>query len=264
MPECTVGNVTIHYDVAGNGFPLLLINATALPTAIWAMHMGWLTEHRAVITFDHRGTGESRGDGAEYTPLDLARDALAVLDAAGVDQADVIGYSLGGAVAQELALAAPERVRGLVLYATWAGTDAWLKVRFSLWEKITASRSLDTMAELGAVDMWTSSFLENPSLLDTSRATLEASDDGYFDEVAREWRADLAHDARDRVKAIASATLVVHGEEDVLVPQRYAHNLADAIPGAKLELIPGAGHGALIERPDAFRRAIEPFLSQFE
>jgi pimeloyl-ACP methyl ester carboxylesterase len=265
MPEYTVGDVTLYAETSGAGFPLLLICGTGLPMAIWGLHLGWLSELRTVIAFDNRDIGRSSSVTTEYTPADMAGDALGLLDALGVEQADVLGYSLGGAIAQELALAAPDRVRGLILCATWAATDVWLKVRFASWERVSAAVDTDTLTDLGALDLYTHRFFYNPAALDMLRAMAQAGAaeaDRGVEGLLRQWRADQAHDARGRLEAIEHPTLVVVGDEDVLVPRRYSEELAQLIDGARLEVIPEAAHGALIERPDAFRAAVEPFLQK--
>lgn len=258
MPGYEIGDVTLHADVVGAGFPLLLIAGTGLPGSIFGFHMGWLTEMRKVISFDNRDIGQSSDSPGEYTAKDMAEDAVGLLDALGVEQADVIGYSLGGAIAQELAIAHPERVRGLVLYSTWAGTDEWLRLRFSIWERIIAATGGDLTGELGALDLFTYRFFVPGRLemLAGQNAGVEPRSEGMM----RQWRADQAHDAKDRLARIASPTLVVGAAEDILVPARYSEELAGLVPGAKLEILEAAAHGALIETPDAWRAAVEPFL----
>ena len=91
MPGYQIGDVTLHADVSGDGFPLLLIAGTGLPSSIWAFHMGWLSEIRTVIAFDNRDVGQSSDSPGEYTAADMAADAVRLLDALGIGQADVIG-----------------------------------------------------------------------------------------------------------------------------------------------------------------------------
>lgn len=258
MAGYQIGDVTLHAEVNGDGFPLLLIAGTGLPSSIWAFHMGWLTEIRKVITFDNRDVGESSDSPGEYSAADMAADAVGLLDALGIEQADVIGYSLGGAIAQELAIAHPSRVRGLVLYSTWAATDEWLKLRFSLWERIIAATGNDLSGELGALDLFTYRFFV-PGRIEMLRAQ-NAGADPRSEGLMRQWRADQAHDAKDRLAAITNPTLVVGGAEDILVPARYSEELASLVGGAKLEIVEAGAHGALVEVPDAWRAAVEPFL----
>ncbi|HYZ94024.1 MAG TPA: alpha/beta fold hydrolase [Actinomycetota bacterium] len=265
MPVYNVNGLDINADVTGDGFPLILIAGTGLPAVIWGFHVGWLSEQRRVVAFDNRDIGASGSAPGDYTPTDMAGDAIGLMDALGIERADVVGFSLGGAIAQEVALAVPDRVRGLVLYATWASTDAWLRLRFEVWERIAAAVAPDTITDLGALELYTHRFFADPAPLEMLRASARAAPnergpDGFI----RQWRADQAHDARDRLGGIRSPTLVVVGDEDVLVPRRYSQELVELIPGAKLQVIAEAGHGALVERPDAFRAVVEPFLKELE
>jgi pimeloyl-ACP methyl ester carboxylesterase len=261
VPEYTVGDVTLNAETFGEGFPLLLISGTGLPIAIWGFHTGWMSEIRRVIAFDNRDIGGSSTVANDYAPADMAADALGLMDELGIDQADVLGYSLGGAIAQELVLAKPERVRGLVLYATWATSDAWLRLRFALWERFAATATPDELTDQGAMDMYTHRFFADPAPLEMLRAAARAAPNERGPAgMIRQWRADQAHDARDRLGQISAPTLVVVGDSDVLVPPRYSEELVSLISGARLEVIPQAGHGALIERADGFRAAVEPFL----
>jgi pimeloyl-ACP methyl ester carboxylesterase len=261
VPAYSVGDVTLNAETSGEGFPLLLISGTGLPAVIWGFHIGWMSEIRRVVAFDNRDTGASSGVDTDYAPADMAADALGLMDELGIEQADVIGFSLGGAIAQELVLAKPDRVRGLVLYATWASTDGWLALRFSLWEQLSGMVTPELMTDMGAMDLYTHRFFADPAPLEMLRAASRAAPNERGSAgIIRQWRADQAHDARDRLAQITAPTLVVVGDEDVLVPKRYSRQLAELIPGSRLEVIPEAGHGALIERPDAFRAAVEPFL----
>jgi pimeloyl-ACP methyl ester carboxylesterase len=263
MPTYNVGDVTLNAETTGTGFPLVLIAGTGLPAMIWGFHIGWLSELRTVVAFDNRDVGASGSVSTEYTPADMARDTLGLMDALGIWKADVIGYSLGGAVAQEMALDAPERVRGLVLYGTWASTDSWLRLRFQVWERIAEAATPETITDLGALELYTHRFFADPGPLEMLRAAQQAApNERGPDGFVRQWRADQSHDARARLPQITAPTLIVVGDEDVLVPERYSRELVDLIPGARLEMISEAGHGALIERPEAFRAAIEPFLRE--
>jgi pimeloyl-ACP methyl ester carboxylesterase len=265
MPGYTVGDVTLHAETSGEGFPLVLIAGTGLPAVIWGFHIGWLSELRSVVAFDNRDVGQSSTVSSDYAPADMARDTLGLMDVLGIERADVLGFSLGGAIAQEVALAAPDRVRGLILYATWASTDNWLRLRFNVWERITRAAQPETITDLGALDLYTFRFFADPAPLEMLRATARAApNERGPDGLIRQWRADQAHDACDRLGGLECPTLVVVGDEDVLVPLRYSQELAGLVPGARLEILPEAGHGALIERPDAFRSAVEPFLRDLD
>jgi 3-oxoadipate enol-lactonase len=261
VPEYAVGEISLFAETSGSGDPLVLIGGTSFDSTFWALHMPWLSERRTVIAFDNRDVGRSTYVDRDYTPADMAVDTYALVWAMGFDRVDVLGYSLGGAVAQELALAHPEAVRSLILYGTWASTDPWLAAKFDLFERLAGADDQMLFMHAGLMDMFTHRLIGTPGLLEQLAATVAANPWPQKREgLVRQWRADKAHDARDRVGSIACPTLVLGNEEDVLVPIRYSKELAELIPGATLEIIPEAGHGALIERADEFQRIVSAFL----
>jgi pimeloyl-ACP methyl ester carboxylesterase len=234
-----------------------------MDSTAWALHLGWLTELRTVITFDNRDTGRSSYARADYTPRDLAADAAAVLRELADGPADVLGYSLGGAVAQELALASTEPVRSLVLLSTWAGPDPWLVHHFRVAEHAAGAFSRTQMADAGALWLFTPAWFEDPANLELFRSFATSAPYPQRPEGhVRQWRADRAHDARDRLAAIGCPALVVCGADDTLVPPRFSEELARLIPEASLVVIPDGGHGALLERAGEFQSAVTDFLAR--
>lgn len=259
MPSYPVGDVTLHAETHGDGFPLLLIAGTGLPSGIWGMHLPWMTASHKVVAFDNRDVGQSSSIDADYAPADMAADTLGLMDTLGIERADVLGFSLGGAIAQELALAHPDRVRGLILCSTWAATDEWLRIRFKIWERVATAGLRDVTSEQGLLDLFTHRFFASP-MYEVMKGGFAGDPNAPQDGFIRQWRADQRHDAKDRLGSLPHPTLCVVGDEDILVPRRYTQELAELIPGATLEIIPEAGHGALFEAPQAFQAAIEPFL----
>lgn len=217
-----------------------------------------LSEHRRVIAYDNRGSGGSTVTPPPYTTGQLAADAVALLDAFGIDQADIFGMSLGGMIAQELALAAPERVRRLVLGCTHCGlahaapqprdagrafalrTDDW-PLRMRTLAPFAFARNVD-----GAL---LERFIEKKSR-DTQQP------EGYAGQIA----AVLSHDTYDRLPNIACPTLVMTGDEVQVIPAESSEPLAARIPNAQLCVVPGSGHLFFLERPDATLEALLAFL----
>ncbi len=260
MPRVATAAGELVYEVTGEGAPLLFISGTSVDRTIWGGQVAHFMAGRRCITFDNRDVGESTLAARAYTPRDMAADTLALMDALALERADVVGHSLGGAVAQELALEAPGRVRTLTLVGTWARNDEYTRALFHTWKRLRAGddRSFlegvllfgvgHTFLNTVGLEMLVSMFLSVPHPQDPA---------GYLRQVD----ADLAHDTADRLGQIACPTLVVGGEEDTIFFREHHEMLARRIPGARLVMLPLVGHSPSIENNDAFNRELETFLA---
>jgi len=240
----------LYYEVYGEGEPLLLIPGLSMN------HLGWVdwvpvyAREFKVIVFDPRGTGQSSfPGGVESTMALLADDPAALLDALGVDAAHVYGVSLGGMIAQEMALRHPEKIRSLILGATTPGgphsvpAEGWavLAVVESKEQGITAPNFLEAMF--------------SPAYLAEHRLDVIESLQRFPDypetppEVtAAQMQAVGGHNTYDRLPSITAPTLVLHGADDPLFPAENARILAERIPGAELILLEGARHAFFAEK----------------
>jgi pimeloyl-ACP methyl ester carboxylesterase len=219
-----------------------------------------LAQQFQVVTFDNRGFGDSDVAPGPYTTTQLAADAIAVLDAAGVDSGDVIGISLGGMVAQELVLAQPERVRKLVLCSTTPGGPNSVPMPEQTVALMGRQADLDPRAALRLFVLNALSPDAPDELVEeivSYRVANPPDGAGWWAQVG----AGATHDAMARLGTISVPTLVVHGTADNVVDVRNAPLLADAIPGARLELFDGVGHLLPWERPQEFAELVEEFLS---
>ncbi len=263
MPDARSGDVRLHYESDGEGPPVLLIMGLGMNATGWWRTVPVLAERLRVISFDNRGVGRSDRPEGPYSIAQMAADALAVLDAASEKSAHVYGISLGGMIAQEVALTAPERVRSLVLGATTAGGDraepiapatlAFMQKRGELtaeeavWASVPynyAPRTRREAAQRIAEDI--ERRLLHPIEAEPYKAQLAAA---------------TGHDAGDRLRSVDTPTLVIHGEEDALVPPGNGRVLADLIPDAQLELLPDAAHLYPTDEPAA-DRAVLDFLTR--
>ena len=260
-----VGDIAVAVQEYGDGEPLLVINGTTQSLGFWVeTAQAWAGRYR-VLTYDLRGMGGSeRGSGA-ISVASLAADARGLLEALEVERAHVVGYSLGSAIAQELALAAPERVATLVLYCTWARTDGFQRAVITglshPW------RTGDVEAALGALGIaFSPQLLDSPEFgqLVEQLLPLFPGTEQQIRTTVEQWDADLAHDTLDRLGAITAPTLVVAGEQDLLTPPWHGRQVADAVPGARLELFtgPGSSHALGIERAGEFLPLVQGFLGE--
>jgi pimeloyl-ACP methyl ester carboxylesterase len=257
--------VRLHYRRVGSGEPLLLAMGTSGSLGMWAPFEATLAERYDVVSFDYRGLGDSeRGDGA-ITVASLADDAAALLDALSIPRAHVLGWSLGSTVAQEVALRHPNKAGSLVLYGTWARSDAFATALMTAVKHPWDTGDLATaLVCLGVV--YSPEFLDSPDFQKFVEWTLPLapSTPEQVRAVAEEWAADLDFDSLDRIDAISAPTLVLTGEHDIVTPARHGRAVAARIPNATFELMTGSGssHGLLFERTDDFLRTVLAFLEQ--
>jgi 3-oxoadipate enol-lactonase len=250
--------VRIAYESFGEGPPLLLVQGIGYARWSWDPVAPALAERFRVLSFDNRGIGESDVPPPPYTSRQLADDGVAVLDAEGIERAHVVGASLGGMAAQELAAAFPERVDRLVLACTTPGGAGAVPMP-------AQSVALMQEAAMLAPEVAMRRFVEN-ALAPSADASLV--DDLYERRVANPpdpigWQgqaaAGMGFDG-SRLE-IAAPTLILHGTEDAVVDPGNAALLAERIPGSRVELFSGCGHLFFWEQPGRFVDTVAEFLA---
>jgi 3-oxoadipate enol-lactonase len=253
----------LRWESAGDGPPLLLIMGLGLSGGAWWRSVPALAKRFRVITYDNRGTGGSTGLTYTYTTEAMADDALAVLDNAGIERAHVYGISLGGMVAQQLALREPDRVAGLVLGATQPGgrrairADDEVLSFFGRRSELPAEQSAwGSVAYNYSPRAWR---LKSAQIAEDIARRLA----NPFDEHA--YRAQMCaaglHNCYWRLAKLGKPTLVVHGGADRVIPVANAHLTADRIPGATLRILRDCGHLYPTEAPQV-NRTIGDFLER--
>jgi 3-oxoadipate enol-lactonase len=257
--------VRIAYETHGSGEPVLLIMGFGAPRQAWLAQIPALAERFHVVALDNRNAGES-----EVTPdcsmQLMAADAMAVLDAEGIGQAHVVGLSMGGMIAQHVALEYPHRVRSLALCTTTCGGphaeptagDVLAALMGLQGASLTDPEVLEKFGWILFPRDWLAA---NSSRLKVAMAPLAAIPRPSMAAVQAQLMAILSHDTYERLPAIAHRTLVLHGTDDVLIPPGNATLLAERIPNRRLEWIPGSGHGFNFQEPDVFNRILIDFLS---
>lgn len=244
----------LAWERHGAGAPLLLIQGLGYARWGWEPVVEPLAQSFDVILFDNRGIGESDAPEGPYTTAALAGDALQVLDEAGVERAHVLGTSLGGMVAQELALSAPGRVDRLVLASTTPGGSASFPMPEQTVKLMTTGATLREFVENALAPEADEELVDR--ILGHRERTAQP-----FDAWSAQAAAGATFDALDRVAAIAAPTLVLHGTEDAVVDSRNATLLAERIPDARVELFPGGGHLFFWKRPERFVEVVKEFLT---
>jgi 3-oxoadipate enol-lactonase len=251
------------HEPGASGEPVLMIMGLGASSRLWFRLLPWIARRHRAIVFDNRGTGGSSPVRARLSMRGLAHDARAVLDDAGVESAHVIGASMGGMIAQHLALADRDSVRSLTLACTTpggrSGVPPWRLLTTAALRPVLGSRRTFPLVApaLYAKD----TLKERPARVQEDfQRRLE--DDTSPLTVYAQMGAIAGHDTRSRLRELKDLpTLVVHGLEDNLVPHDRGRELASLIPGAKLELVPGCGH---LLTTDAEEQVAGAILSHLE
>lgn len=259
MALVAANGIQLNYVEAGRGEPpLLLLHGLGGSHEMWLPLLGRFGDRR-VLAGDHRGHGGSSKPPGPYTTGLLAEDWRAALDALGIARADVLGLSLGGAVAMRLAADHPELVRRLVLLDTWAAPDPRFVANMREREALLARGDLAAYAEQSIAQVFTEPYIRaHPAEMDAYRARVAKAEVG---SLAAAVGACVTHDMGRDLTRIAAPTLVVVGRLDTLTPPAYAERLAAGIAGARLAVVDGAAHFPHVERPEEFLKVVEPFIT---
>lgn len=252
------GGVRIAYEVRGSGDPLLLMHGLGYGRWGWEPVLDAFADESRVLFYDNRGIGHSDVPQGPYTARQLAEDAVAVLDAEGIEQADVVGTSLGGMAAQELAIGFPDRVSRLVLACT---TPGGLSSHPMPQQTVELMLSAPTLPPETALRRFVENALSPGAPDELVERILALRLANPFDP--KGWHAQAAagaaFDALERLPLIEAPTLVVTGTEDVVVDPRNSELLAGGIREARLERVPG-GHLFFWEDPVRFVTLVKEFL----
>ena len=259
----------LHYEsmpaapLFGRGHdPVLMIQGLGADMTGWAFQrLAFAARHR-VVAFDNRGAGRSDKPTGPYDLSAMADDAVAVLDAAGIERAHLVGASMGGVVAQIVAVRYPERVSSLVLACTAARNHPWREELFNEWIRVAAD---DGMGALGRTAMrWLvgprSLRRFAPALGFAAPLLMSAPVDGFISQCQAILDADQSLTAT--LSSVVAPTLVIVGNQDILTPRGDSEELAELIPGAELVVIAGAAHGLMVEHASTFNRVVLDFLAR--
>jgi len=261
MPYATNLGTRIYWEEHGRGEPVLAIMGLSFPLDMWHRTAPFLSKYFRVILFDNRGVGRSDVPRGPYLIRRMASDAACVLDAAGLKSAHVMGASMGGMIAQELALGWPERVRSLLLGCTWCGglraarPDLKFLRNMRDYENMSPEQKMRAFIPL----------LYNPL---TPRARIDEdiavrmrhvpTPRGYYSQLA----GTLLWNSWRRLPRIQQPVKIVHGEIDRLIPVANAHILASRLPNSTTYVIPGAGHVFTTDATEISNREARMFLEE--
>jgi pimeloyl-ACP methyl ester carboxylesterase len=264
MPTLELEGLKIRYEEQGQGDAVLLIMGLGCPGRVWGYQVRALAKKFRVITFDNRGVGGSDKPADGYSIEAMAKDAVGLLSALGAPAAHVVGLSMGGAIAQRLAIDFPEVVRKLVLVGTWAKTQAFGRDLLGAWREIAEHCGVEVLTRLTLTQYLTPScFEEQAEVVEALRQEFLAEPQPVHGYIGQNLACE-GHSALAGLGGIRSETLVVVGRRDGQTPVGAASELASNIPNARLEVLSGLGHGLVWENPTAFNDLLLSFLDGSE
>ncbi len=262
MPTVNVNGCDIYHEIHGQGAPLVLIMGLRRNLEWWYHQIPILSQHFKVVVFDNRGAGRSEKPETDYSIGLFADDTAALMDALDIDYAHILGVSMGGYIAQELAINHPQKVTDLVLGCTSCGGEKAVLMSTERMAKFTANQNL-TVEEIHHKDMdiyFSDEYVaNNPEAI---AEFLEISMRHYqpADAFERQFAACLKHDTSARLSRITQPTLIMTGDDDPLVPPENSFILKKLLPHAQLSLFPKGHHCFFMEFADRFNKEVISFF----
>lgn len=263
MLKRKINGINLHFEISGQGPSLLLIMGLGSSARLWTWFKPLLEKRFRVITFDNRGAGRTDKPKDDYSTDLFADDTRALIAAMGLNRCHVMGISMGGMIAQKLALRHPKVVDRLILGCTFPNFN-YAPPDASVPEKMNAAMLLPQpqRIDIALSFMFSKSFLEkNPQRIASLKPLiiLDQKDQG-MDGFVRQFMACAGHDTMAELKNINSPTLVITGDADVMAPPENSRLLASEIPSARLVEIPDAGHAFFLEESELVAEEVAKFL----
>ena len=260
MPSVSIGDADLYYEEAGEGPPLVLVPGLGGQGSFWISQVPVFSRDFRTVVHDHRGTGRSTHSRITYSIEQMADDTLRLMDRLRVDAAHLVGHSTGGAIGQAIALDHPERLRSLVLSATWAGPDPFFRRLFESRRQTLVDSGIEAYLRASSLVQTTPYWVSQNDDFLTDLHRVQAAAAPPVEILISRIDAILKHDRRRRLLEIRVPTLVVVAQDDMITPRFYSDELASRIPGAKLTVLETGGHYAPVINSEAYNAAVATFL----
>ena len=262
MPHVNINDIKLYYEQHGNGPDLILIGGLTADHQAWKSSVRLLSPDFRLLIFDNRGAGQSDAPDYPYTIEMMADDTLQLMNALSISHAHILGHSMGGAIAQQIALTSPEKIDKLILVSTRAKISAIGEMLFNMREKLQAfGMPDDLLAEYVMPFLFNEKFLQNKTNVKgflhwTLQNPFPQSSLGF----KHQFHASRTRDFTDQLCAISLSTLIIVGTEDILVPMDYAKNFSTLFKNSTLQTMFNCAHMPHVENSHLLAQIIIKFL----
>jgi 3-oxoadipate enol-lactonase len=259
----TINEISINYVLDGNGPAVVFINGLTMDVNGWFFQVPDFSQRYKVLRYDCRGQGQSDKPDMDYTQELHAEDLNNLMDQLGIRKAHLIGISNGGMIAQHFIVQYPEKVGALVLVDTCSFIDTLLEMIINAWIKSTEVGGSALRYDVALPFLFAESFMKNnlENILAMREYSMKTNPPKPIINLAK---ASIKHNTNDRISKIKAPTLIIVGEEDMLIPLKYSKILHEKIEGSKLVILKNCGHVPPIEKPEEFNGAVLNFLKEYD
>lgn len=263
MPRIKIDSIELQYEISGYGPPVVFINGLTMDLNGWLLQVDAFSKKYRMVRYDCRGQGDSDKPDSEYSQEQHAEDLARLLGKLEVPRAHLVGLSNGGMIAQHFALRYPEKTGALVLVDTCSYVDTLLHLIITSWIRAAEGGGSGLRYDVALPYLFSEDFTRTN--LDRILAMKEMNlARNPVKAVVNLSKASIRHDLKDRVSEIAAPTLILAGEEDILVPLKYSRILREEIKHSTLVTLKNCGHVPPIEKPDEFNRIVMNFLKDHD
>ncbi len=259
MPRIDLNNVSLNYELNGEGPAVVFINGLTMDVNGWYFQVPAFAQKYRVLRYDCRGQGQSDKPDMDYSQEIHADDLNRLMDKIGIDRSHIVGLSNGGMIAQYFALEYPQKVRSLVLVDTCSYIDTLLELILKAWIRATEVGGSELRYDVALPVLFAESFVKKnlEGILGMREMNIRNNPPRPIINLAR---GCLKHNVNDRISEIEVPTLIIVGEEDILVPPKYSKILYERIKGSRMVTMKNCGHVPPIEKPEEFNEIVLNFL----
>ena len=260
MPFTKINDINMYYEITGEGYPIVLIHGLSASHDIWLSQQTVFSRQYKVITMDLRGHGQSDKPEMDYSIELFSNDVIALMNYLGIKQAIIIGVSMGGMVAQRIAIDHSNYIKKLILVDTMSHMDNCLRMKLENGAILADRFGMEVQARNGLPWAFSTSFINEhfDEIVNIINDVSGLPPGPYVQSV----KACIGHDVRDQLGKIHAQTLVIVGEEDILTPRYFSEVLYENIPDCRMSVIKGSGHVTPMEQADGFDELVMDFLDE--